>query len=179
MVKYVIALAVLSLVVVTAQVQRQTAQTELKQKGASDAEIDDAIRELPTQSWEHSLEVFYKNPGEATKLLIAELEPIKRSRYPGGTHPQAVWIVRALRSLTGLDFTATTRARLSDDEAHFLRVSRRGEVEFFGTWMSRDSDWVAPMDAQVAIIKKWREWYARSGHTYSYMNDRDLDDWYF
>jgi hypothetical protein len=56
----------------------------------SDAEIGDAIRELPAQSWEHSLEVFYKNPEEATKLLIAELGPIKTGRYPGGTHPQAV-----------------------------------------------------------------------------------------
>jgi hypothetical protein len=60
--------------------------------------------------------------------------------------------------VTGLDFTASTRARLRDDEAHFLRVSSQGEVEFFATWMLRDSDWVAPKDAQVAIIKKWQEW---------------------
>ena len=45
--------------------------------------------------------------------------------------------------------------------------------------MARDADWVAPKDAQVGIIKKWQEWYARSGHTYRYVNDRNLDDWYF
>jgi hypothetical protein len=178
MVKWAIAVGLLTFVSGFPLVASQTGQTGLHET-VSDAEIGDAIRKLPTQSWDHSLEVFYTNPEEATKLLIAELRPIKRDRYPGGEHPKAVWVVRALRSLTGLDFTAVTRARLTDDEAHFLRVSSRGEVEFFGTWMSRDSDWVAPKDAQVAIIKKWQEWYARNGHTYAYVNDRGLGDWYF
>jgi hypothetical protein len=168
----------LSLMFVSPPTQGQDGQRE-RREAVSDAEIGDAIEELTSESLRHSLEVFYKNPQEATKLLITDLRPIKRGRYPGGDHPQAVWIVRALRSLTGLDFTAVTRARLTDDEAHFLRVSSKGEVEFFGTWMSRDSDWVAPKDAQVAIVKKWQEWYARSGHTYRYVNDRDLGDWYF
>ena len=145
-------------------VASQTGPTELHETG-SDAEIGDAIRELPTQSWDHSLEIFYKNPEEATKVLIAELGPIKTGRDPGGTNPQGVRTVRALRPLTGLDFTATTRARLSDDEAHFLRVSSQGEVEFFGTWMSRDPDWVAAKDARLTIIKKWQARYARSRHT--------------
>jgi hypothetical protein len=171
-------IAVRSTALMTPHLERRSGQNDLKQS-VSDAEIGDAIRALSSQSLDHSLEVFYENPEEATKLLIAELRPIKRGRYPGGEHPQAVWIVRALRSLTGLDFKAVTRARLTDDEAHFLRASAEGEVEFFGTWMSRDSDWVAPKDAWVGIIKKWQEWYTRSGHTYRYVNDRDLDDWYF
>jgi len=178
MTNWVIAILMSTLVMTPPRVARHTGQAESKET-VSNAEIGDAIQELSSQSLDHSLEVFYKNPQEATKLLIAELRPIKRGRYPGGTHPQAVWIVRALRSLTGLDFKATTHARLNDDEAHFLRASAEGEVEFFGTWMSRDADWVAPKDAQVGIIKKWQEWYARSGHTYRYVNDRNLDDWYF
>jgi len=176
--KWIGGLLVLVFVFVSPRANEHNGRTEQKEP-VSDAEIRDAIGRLSSDSLARSLEVFYKNPQEATKLLIAELRPIKRGRYPGGTHPQAVWIVRALRSLTGLDFKATTHARLNDDEAHFLRASAEGEVEFFGTWMSRDADWVAPKDAQVGIIKKWQEWYARSGHTYRYVNDRNLDDWYF
>lgn len=178
MMTWVGGILLLSLMFVSPPAEGQDGQAERKET-VSDAAIRHAIEELSSQSLRDSLEVFYKNPQEATKLLIAEVRPTKRGRYPGGEHPQAVWIVRALRSLTRLDFTAVTRARLNGDETHFLRVNSAGEVEFFGTWMSRDSDWVAPKDAQVAIIKKWQEWYARSGRTYGYVNDRDLDNWYF
>jgi hypothetical protein len=87
--------------------------------------------------------------------------------------------VRALRSLTGLDFRAGTNAKLTAEESHFLDMNARGEVEFFGTWMFRDSVWVAPGDAQVQIIKKWQEWFAAHGRTHKYVNDRDFDHWYF
>jgi hypothetical protein len=150
-------IVLLTLVFVSPRANEPDGQTRQKEV-VSDTEIGDAIRAVLTQSWDRSPELFYRNPEEATKLVIAELRPTKRGRYPGGAHPQAVWIVRALRSVPGLDFTASTRARLRDDEAHFLRVSSQGEVEFFATWMLRDSDWVAPKDAQVAIIKKWQEW---------------------
>ena len=150
-------IVLLTLVFVSPRANESDGQARQKEV-VSDTEIGDAIRTLPTQSWDRSLELFYRNPEEATKAVIAELRPTKRGRYPGGAHPQAVWIVRVLRSVTGLDFTASTRARLRGDEAHFLRVSAQGEVEFFVTWTLRDSDWVAPKDAQVAVIKKSQEW---------------------
>jgi hypothetical protein len=145
----------------------------------SDAEIHAAIKELSSDSSDHSFEVLYKNPQEATKILIAELKPTARGHYLSGKHPQVVWIIRALRSLTGLDFTAPTTAHLTDDEAHFLESNAQGKVEFFGTWMSRDSIWVAPEDAQIAIIKEWREWFALRGQNHTYVNDRNYDHWYF
>ena len=49
------------------------------------------------------------------------------------------FVIRALKALTGKDFTARTRSKLTDDEKHFLRLDNRGHVLFFGTWMSRDS----------------------------------------
>src|SRR4029077_5342611 len=100
-------------------------------------------------------------------------------KYLSDKTPQAVWIVRALRSLTGLDFKAKTRAALSSDESHFLDLDTHHRVRFFGTWMSRDSTWVAPEDAQLSIIKQWREWFAQHGHNYKYPNNKDFDDWYF
>jgi len=178
MLKWVSGIVLIACLFVFPRAEAQNRQTELDE-AVSDAEIGEAIRDLASQSSDHSFEVFYRNPEEATKLLIGALKPARRGHYPGGTRPQAVWIVRALRSLTGLDFTATTRSRLTNDEARFLRLNARDEVEFFGTWMSRDSDWVTRKGAQVAIIKRWEEWYARSGHTHGYVNDRKLDDWYF
>jgi len=152
------------------------------QEPVYDREVQAAIKHLtsePSDDGFDVFEVFYKNPELATKILIAELKPIARGRYQSGKHPESVWVLRALRSLTGVDFRAVTTASLSSDESHFLDLNAKGEVTFFGTWMSRDSVWVAPKDAQVAIIKKWQEWYAAHGRTHTYVNDRNFDHWYF
>jgi hypothetical protein len=153
------------------------------QEPVSDASIVAAIKQLPSTSDSESpsihFQTFYRSPERSTELLIAALKPTARRNYLSGQHPQAVWIVRALRSLTGLDFRATTTAELSSDEAHFLDLNAQHQVRFFGTWMSRDSTWVAPKDAQVAIIKQWQDWFSQHGHSYKYVNDRNFDNWYF
>ena len=153
------------------------------QAPVSDARIIAAIQKLPSTSDSESPDVyfqsFYQNPERSTELLIAALKPTVRGKYLSGQHPKAVWIVRALRSLTGMDFRASTSADLSEDEAHFLDLKGHDQIRFFGTWMSRDSTWVAPKDAQVAIIKQWRDWFSQLGHKFKYVNDRDFDDWYF
>lgn len=146
------------------------------QQAPSDAEIKAVISRLSDSS---NFETFYKRPRRAAELLISSLKPVRRGQYVKGKHPQVVWEIRALRSLTGLDFTATTKSKLGEDEAHFLGLGRNGEVHFFGTWMSRDRVWVAPVDAQIAIIGKWREWLETSGSTFAYANDRNFDHWYF
>jgi hypothetical protein len=153
------------------------------QEPVSDAAIIAAIKKLPSTSPSESPDIhfqtFYRNPQRSTELLIAALKPIPCGKYLTGHHPEAVWIVRALRSLTGLDFRATTIAELSSDEAHFLDIDGQQQILFFGTWMSRDSVWVAPKDAQVAIIKQWQKWFAQRGRNHKYVNDRNFDDWYF
>lgn len=158
------------------------------QAAVSDARIAASIRSLaatPTDNLPNrQFEVFYENPVRSTELLIGSLKPVARGEYLTGQHPQSVWIIRALRSLTGLDFRAVTTADLSSDEAHFLgtegqKWEDRQKVEFFGTWMSRDTVWVAPRDAQIAIIREWRDWFAAHGHDYKYVNDRNVDHWYF
>jgi hypothetical protein len=153
------------------------------QSSVSDADIRAAIGKLASTSDSESpnthFQVLYKNPERSTELLIAALKPAPRGKYLSGHHPQAVWIVRALRSLTGLDFRATTAAELSRDEAHFLDLNAQQQVLFFGTWMSRDSVWVAPKDAQIVIIKQWRDWFLQHGHNHKYVNDTNFDHWYF
>jgi hypothetical protein len=152
------------------------------QHSPTDDQIRAAIAKLGVRTDEKGFaefEVLYHNPRRSAELLIRSLQPVKRGQYLTGTHPQVVWNIRALRSLTGLDFRAKTRAELTEDEAHFLALDNNGTVLFFGTWMSRDRVWVAPMDAQKAIIKSWQEWLVKYGEHFSYVNDRNFDDWYF
>jgi len=149
----------------------------------SDAEIKIAISRLGAATDSKSFtefEILYKNPHRATELLIAALKPVPRGEYVAGKHPEVVWNIRALRSLTGLNFRGPTHADLTKDEAHFLgNHPKTDEVEFFGTWMSRDRVWVAPADAQATIIQKWRKWFQENGEAFSYANDRNFDHWYF
>jgi len=88
---------------------------------------------------------FHKaNPEQAARLIIAELKVVNRGHYRSGEHPYAVWCIRALRRLTGKDFKARTRSKLSENEINFLQPDEAGRIRFFGTWMSRDSVDVAP-----------------------------------
>jgi hypothetical protein len=153
------------------------------QQEPSDTEIKAAIARLGEGTDENgfvNFEILYKSPRRSTELLISSLKPVRRGQYQSNKHPQVVWNIRALRSLTGLDFRALTKADLTEDEAHFLdHDAKTDEVLFFGTWMSRDSVWVAPLDAQTAIIGKWRKWFEKHGQTFTYVNDRNFDNWYF
>jgi hypothetical protein len=65
-------------------------------------------------------------------------------------------------------------------EKWFLGADTTNTVRFFGTWMSRDLTWVAPQDAQIRIIDKWRRWLSEHGSTFKYVKRDDaVDDWYF
>ena len=156
---------------------------EAKRLLPSDAEIRAAIAKLGENTDEKGFtrfEILYDDPRRSTELLVATLKPVRRGQYIVSKHPQVVWNIRALRSLTGLDFRAPTHADLSADEAHFLDHNpKTEEVQFFGTWMSRDRVWVAPVDAQTTIIRKWREWFAQHGNGFMYVNDPVADHWYF
>jgi len=137
----------------------------------------------------NDFEPLYKDPVSATRMLIEELHVIKRGRYRtsedegfGPIHYEAahvIWCIRALRSLTGLEFKASTNAKLDEMEAHFLGYGDNHEVSYFGTWMSRDLSFVAPEDAQQKIITKWRSWFTKHGKTHEYVNQRSIDKWYF
>lgn len=160
--------------------------TAYAQRTPSDAEIKTAIASLGENTPDANgfgrsgFEVLYKNPRRSAQLLISSLKPVRRGQYLTGKHPQMVWNLRALRSLTGLSFRAPTHVDLTEDEAHFLgHDPKTDEVEFFGTWMSRDRVWVAPVDAQTTIIEKWRKWFREYGETFTYVNDRNFDNWYF
>ena len=109
--------------------------------------------------------------------LVRVLEPVAPGKHL--ETPRVVWYIRALRSLTGLDFKAPTKARLTDDQRERLHPDTAGNTPFFTRDMGWDVIWVAPKDAQLAIIRKWRAWFATEGKTFKYVNDRNHKDWYF
>lgn len=105
-----------------------------------------------------------------------------------------VWRIRALRFLTcGLDFTATIPYRPNtkkDPEDYWYWVGGEGtwkmkpgapvEASFFHTWMSRDIDFIAPVEAQKDIIRQWREWLVTNGtNTGCTPDPKDYNQWYF
>ena len=146
---------------------------------SADLLIQEAIRNLGNGRYPDDLVIFWRHPRRSTELLLDELKLVPRGKYPNGKHPHVVWCIRALRSLTGLDFRGVTREKLNEDERQFLRVGKDGSVKFFGTWMSRDLVWVAPEDAQKQIIVRWKNWFKKEGARHSYINDEHMDNWYF
>jgi hypothetical protein len=138
-----------------------------------------------------------QQPAESSRLLIQELRPVAGVRILGGEHylprwretEHVIWCVRALRSLTGgLDFRAKTAHDFGDTEVERNRewfiggeqFRKDGTVNFFGVWMSRDSLYIAPRDAQVKIIQMWRSWYETKGRNFAYPPFKeDPDIWYF
>jgi hypothetical protein len=52
-------------------------------------------------------------------------------------------------------------------------------VAFFGTWMSRDSVYLAPVDAQKQIIAEWLAWFRQHADDWQMPpKPPDIDDWY-
>jgi hypothetical protein len=149
----------------------------------TDSELRVAIRTFTYGGLEY-LKVLHRSPSRAAALLVAGLHPIPRGGYSDA--PDVVWFIRALRSLTGLDFRGRTDSALSNGgendgggEAWFLRPDTLGTVEFFGTWMSREFSWVAPRDAQVRIIEQWHQWYRHEAATFHYVKDDGMGNWYW
>src|SRR6266853_1064407 len=87
--------------------------------GGNSEEVEDSLTAI--------LNVLYQHSALAAQLLVARLEPISRGMH--NDHPPVVWYIRALRSLSGLDFSARTITQLTDSEAWYIQrdSARRSE----------------------------------------------------
>jgi hypothetical protein len=162
----------------------------LEYSRASDGEAENVIKKLGPQTMPEDLNALANNPIEFAGLLINELAIVPENKILAGDQSankkamHIIWCIRALRSMTGLDFTAPTGNRFSkrvDEQTRndLLKRPASDDVRFFAVWMSRDSIYVAPADAQEKIIKRWKEWYARNGQSHRYTTNSPLSDWYF
>src|SRR5712692_3156197 len=125
------------------------------------ARLSDGFSEEVEESFTAILNTLYQHPALAAQLLVDRLAPTSSGAH--SDHPAVVWYIRALRSLTGLDFRAPSAAHLSDSVIANLWPDSAKNFHFFRYQMGWDVTWLAPQDAQVAIIRRWRAWYAREG----------------
>lgn len=103
-------------------------------------------------------DLFRANPQRTVDLILPTLQPVKRDLHLGA--PNMVWRVRVLQRLTGLEYRAATRARLTEDERKHLEADSARVVRFAGEDRDPGMTWTAPADAQKAIIARWRAWWA-------------------
>ena len=71
------------------------------------------------------------------------------------------------------------RKNKDNDRAQFLHMNTKKEIAFFGVWMSRDTIYFAPRDAQLEIINKWKEWARSELGKHTFGPPKELNTWYF
>lgn len=163
---------------------------------AQDIELSQMVKGLGLKDQEiaQQLDVLAATPHAAVAILVAQLRPIARKAYYPNKIPaearHVISCLRALHYLTGITFSAKTKCSLTDDEKQFLDFDTQMHVanpehklHFFGVWMSRDADYVAPIDVQKSIIKQWQQWQAAQGNTFEHKPPKraaeSSDDWYW
>jgi hypothetical protein len=103
-------------------------------------------------------DLFREHPQRTVELILPTLKPVKRDLYLGA--PNMVWRVRVLQRITGMEFRAPTRARLTEEERTFLAPDSTHGVRFAGEDRGLGMTRTAPADAQKAIFEKWRKWWS-------------------
>lgn len=101
--------------------------------------------------------LFRAQPQRTIGLIVPGLKPVPRTLWLGA--PNMVWRVRVLQRLTGLEFRAATRAKLTPEETRALAPDAQHAVRFAGESRDLGMTWTAPADAQRAILKKWADWW--------------------
>ena len=136
------------------------------------------------------MKILYKDPKLSVKFLITELHTINDVWYDGSSidahkdNPDTyhvTWCIRGLRHLTGKNFFAPTKEKITDERRRghlYLDDETEKVMPFFMTRMSSGGImYIAPKDAQESIINQWKEWYKKEGQTYDYEKNRiDITD---
>ncbi len=130
-----------------------------------------------------------RDPKQSVCYLIRELHvvhaevmtPYDSTNYTSTLH--VITCLQLIRFLTGgkINFTAPTSHRFRSWEVNrrrFLIDDSTGESKFFRYWESRGSIFIAPVDAQRRIIRKWIGWYRKYGAEYQYTPAENQPDWY-
>jgi len=163
---------------------------------ATSAELAKTVSELGLKPADpgYGFDLLAQEPHEAVALLVKELHPIAhRTYFEGNKTNQSNHVIaclRALRYISGRTFSVTTKAKLNDGERQFLDFDKEmhdsnpsHKIHFFGVWMSRNADYVAPEDAQLAIIEEWKRFQKEEGKDFKYRPAasaaKSMDDWFW
>jgi len=178
-----------------------TSGTELPLQCTNEPRVEDAIATLATQSdYDRPFSILATDPPVAACHLIRSLRTVRDTHVIGYEQDKhvdtmrVIWALRALRYLTDCqDFRAPTAENpdkwdglrrewlLRDDTGVPMTNWKPSDgVRFFATWMSRDSLFIAPSDAQQGIITQWVEWYRTKGsHGFQFKTCESVNQWYF
>jgi hypothetical protein len=143
-----------------------------------------------------------QSPYKSIGLLINELQPLKETAIPNEIDTEkkyqkaehVLMCVRGLRYITGgMDFQAPSSYRFKDSEKqrnyflhNFEREPERAfgifkdpNIKFFAMWPSHGVEYIAPQDAQLKIIQKWKDWYSKidPNHEFHPLRDPAPEDW--
>ena len=176
-----------ALVVLMGTVHAVSPAAACKRDVAIASAIESLARSRTVEAALPHLRVLERRPYESICHLVKVLHPIRPTRLgPDDADSDSwkvIWAIRGLRFLTGgKDFVARTRFNFSAaDNARrdLLEGGRNMVVPFFRVWPSRDITFIAPRDAQVAIIGLWRQWFERDASAFVFRSAGDLDRWYF
>ena len=157
-----------------------------------DAAIQAVVRDLEVTDYRRSFPALLRRPRTAAACLVGELRVIEQAKLPpkkpweaGVPDPalHVIWSLRALRFLTGgREFHAPTTSRPTRRNEHEHVIASRDrpdELRFFGTWMSRETVFLAPGDTQQKIIEQWKRWLQDDAARYDFRPAARIDDWYF
>lgn len=137
---------------------------------ASTTVVSRCVASLGPQTTPAELRTLEGEPRLAVRLLVDQLKSVDEivvRNWEFDQHTNAmkvVWALRGLRYLTGTNVRARTDYAFGTNEIELVRSQMLGwnpsdcGVDFFGVWMSRDSIYFAPQDAQEAIILRWKRW---------------------
>jgi hypothetical protein len=165
------------------------------------ARVTDAIAALgrTRSATPDQLSILASDPDTAACHLLGSLHVVRDTHIAGyqqakhASTMRVIWALRALRFLTDCqDFCAPTRENpaaweplrrewlLRDDAGAPVENWHAADgVRFFATWMSRDSVFIAPPDAQQKIIVQWLHWYRDAGRRGFHFHPCDSERWYF
>ncbi len=146
------------------------------------------INNKSNRMYEINLDVARKDPPKSVKLLIDNLSIINTnyiSRMDKNNEKpimNTIIYLITLRTLTVTGFTAKTsytfndKSEIEKTRKYFLYLYSTNSIPFYSQWMSRNSYFIAPVDAQKAIIKKWKEWYRKNANTWQYNTNQIIKD---
>lgn len=141
-------------------------------------DVKKLVTSLNGDNWTDTRDKLFSSPQLATKELVQALKATKPGTFTDEEVGTTVWQMRTLQALTGIKFHAPTKEILDENTINFLDYDQDGELYFYGNWMSRGVDYVAPHDVQLKIIEQWKAWLPSNLETHTYICS-DSWDYYF
>lgn len=109
--------------------------------------------------------------------LIDELDTTSHTAYEDGRNAlghykfpalHIVWCWRALRMITSLDFYGKTSQEAGTVFHESLVDKETGLIKYSYVWPLKSIVYLAPADAQLEIINKWKAWYGKEAKNFTF-----------